>query len=280
MALSDKELKTLTEKAHQIRKDIVQTVVWAGGGHIGGSLSQVEILVALYYKYLKVDPNRPDWADRDRIILSKGHGGVGFAPLLADKGYFKKELLKDFNHTGSPFGMHLDRLKVKGVDASTGSLGHGLSLAVGLAIGARLKKKGWQTYCIMGDGEQHEGTIWEAAMAAHHFKLGNLMGIIDNNRYCIDGACEDIMGIEPLKDKWEAFGWKAIEVDGHDFTKLCPAIEEAIAYKDGPCVIIAHTVKGKGVDYMENVAAWHYGGLDADKARKAVESIDRMYGGK
>jgi transketolase len=280
MALSDKELKALNEKAHQIRKDIVQTVVWAGGGHIGGSLSQVEILVALYYKYLNVDPKRPDWADRDRVILSKGHGGVGYAPVLADKGYFKKELLKDFNHTGSPFGMHLDRLKVKGVDASTGSLGHGLSLSVGLALGARLKKKGWLTYCIMGDGEQHEGTVWEAAMAAHHFKLGNLKAIIDSNKYCIDGACEDIMGIEPLKDKWESFGWKAIEVDGHDFTKLCPAIDEAIAYKDGPCVIIAQTVKGKGVDYMENVAAWHYGGLDADKARKAVESIDRMYGGK
>jgi transketolase len=280
MALSEKELKTLTEKAHQIRKDVVQVVSWAGGGHIGGGLSQVEILVALYYKYLNIDPKRPDWPDRDRVLLSKGHGGVGYAPVLADKGYFDKGLLKNFNKTGSPFGMHLDRLKVKGVDASTGSLGHGLSMAVGLALGARMKKKKWLTWCIMGDGEQNEGSIWEAAMAAHQFKLGNLKAIVDNNKFCIDGPVKEIMDIEPLRGKWEAFGWKVIEADGHDFNKLCPAMEEAIAYTSGPCVVIAHTIKGKGVDFMENVAAWHYGGIDADKARKAAESIDRMYGGK
>jgi len=280
MALSDTELKSLTEKAYQIRKDIIQTLIWSGGGHAGGSLSQVEILVALYYKYLNIDPKRPDWPDRDRVILSKGHGGVGYAPLLADKGYFEKDLLKDFNHTGSPFGMHLDRRKVKGVDASTGSLGHGLSIAVGLALGAKLKKKDWLTYCIMGDGEQAEGSIWEAAMAAHHYRLSNLIGIIDNNKFCIDGACKDVMDIEPLGKKWEAFGWKVVDVDGHDFKKLCLAIDEAIAYKDGPCVIIAHTVKGKGVDFMEDVAGWHYGGLDADKMKKALESIDKMYATK
>jgi transketolase len=280
MALSDTELKSLTEKAHQIRRDVIQTVVWSGGGHAGGSLSQVDILVALYYKYLNIDPKRPDWADRDRLILSKGHGGVGFAPILADKGYFDKELLKGFNHTGSPFGMHLDSLKVKGVDASTGSLGHGLPISVGLALGARLLKKKWLTWCIMGDGEQAEGSVWEAAMASCHYKLGNLKAIIDNNKFCIDGACEDIMCIEPLKKKWESFGWKVIEVDGHDFKDLCGGIDKAIAHKDGPCVIIAHTIKGKGVDFMEDQAAWHYGGLDADKTKKALESIDRMYAKK
>jgi transketolase len=280
MALSDTELKKLTEKAYQIRKDIIQTLIWSGGGHAGGALSQVEILVALYYKYLNIDPKKPDWADRDRVVLSKGHGGIGYAPVLADKGYFEKDLLKDFNHTGSPFGMHLDSLKVKGVDASTGSLGHGLPIAVGLALGARLKKKDWLTYCIMGDGEQHEGTIWEGAMCASHFKLSNLIGIIDNNKFCIDGACEDVMGIEPLAKKWDAFGWKVIETDGHDFVKLCGALDEAIAYKKGPCVIIAHTVKGKGVDFMEDVAGWHYGGLDADKTKKALESIEKMYAKK
>jgi len=176
--------------------------------------------------------------------------------------------------------MHLDSLKVKGVDASTGSLGHGLPIAVGLALGARLQKKDWLTYCIMGDGEQHEGTIWEAAMCASHFKLSNLIGFVDNNKFCIDGACQDVMGIEPLVKKWEAFGWKVIEVDGHDFVKLCGAIDEARAYKKGPCVIIAHTVKGKGVDFMEDVAGWHYGGLDADKTKKALESIDKMYAKK
>jgi transketolase len=238
----------------------------------------VEILVALYYKYLNIDPKKPDWPDRDRVILSKGHGGVGYAPLLADRGYFKKELLEDFNHTGSAFGMHLDGLKVKGVDASTGSLGHGLSIAVGLALGARLAKKKYLTYCIMGDGEQAEGTIWEAAMAASHYRLGNLIGIIDKNQLCIDGPTKEIMDIDPLEDKWVAFGWKVKTVDGHDFHELCDAIDEAIAYKEGPFVIVANTVKGKGVDFMEGVPAWHYGGIDADNARKALKSIDQMYG--
>jgi transketolase len=278
MGLSEKEFKELTEKAYQIRKDIIQVVVWSGGGHVGGALSQVEILVALYYKYLNIDPKKPDWPDRDRVILSKGHGGVGYAPLLADRGYFKKELLEDFNHTGSAFGMHLDGLKVKGVDASTGSLGHGLSIAIGLALGARLAKKKYLTYCIMGDGEQAEGTIWEAAMSAAHYKLNNLIGIIDKNLLCIDGPTKEIMNIDPLDDKWIAFGWKVRTVDGHDFYELCDAIDEAIAYKDGPFVIIANTVKGKGVDFMEGVPAWHYGGISADNARKAIKSIDHMYG--
>jgi transketolase len=278
MALSESELKKLTEKAHQLRKDVIQTLVWSGGGHAGGALSQVEILVALYYKYLNINPKKPDWADRDRVVLSKGHGGVGYAPVLADKGYFKKDLLKDFNHTGSPFGMHLDKLKVKGVDASTGSLGHGLPIAVGIALGAKLAKKKYLTYCIMGDGEQNEGAIWEAAMAAAHFKLDNLIGIVDKNQLCIDGSTEEIMNIDPLDEKWRAFGWEVIEVDGHDFPLLCEAIEKAIAYKNGPLVIIANTIKGKGVDFMEGVSAWHYGGLDAGKVDEAMKSIDRMYG--
>jgi len=280
MPLSEKEFKELTEKAHQIRKDVIQTVVWSGGGHVGGSLSQVEILVALYYKFLNIKPKEPKWADRDRVILSKGHGGVGYAPVLADKGYFNKSLLKDFNHTGSAFGMHLDSLKVKGVDASTGSLGHGLSIAVGLAMGARLAKKKYVTYCIMGDGELAEGTIWEAAMSAAHYKLNNLIGIVDKNLLCIDGPTKDIMNIDPVDEKWKAFGWKVKTVNGHDFYELCNAIEQAIAYKDGPFVIIANTIKGKGVDFMEGVPAWHYGGIDAAKAKKALESIDRMYGKK
>lgn len=278
MALSDSELKKLTEKAYQMRKEIIQTLVWSGGGHAGGSLSQVEILVALYYKYLKIDPKNPEWEDRDRVVLSKGHGGVGYAPILADKGYFDRELLKDFNHTGSIFGMHLDGLKVKGVDASTGSLGHGLPIAIGMALGARIGKKDYLTYCIMGDGEQNEGTVWEGAMAAAHFKLDNLIGIIDKNKFCIDGSTEEIMNIDPLDKKWEAFGWKVASVDGHDFKKLCGALDDAIAYKGGPYLIIANTVKGKGVDFMEDVAAWHYGGLDAEKVKIAYDSIDKMYG--
>lgn len=278
MPLSDSELKKLEDKAYQLRKDIIQTVAWSGGGHAGGALSQLDLLVALYYKYMKVDPKNPEKEDRDRLVLSKGHGGVGYAPVLADKGYFDFDLLKTFNHTGSSFGMHLDKLKVPGVDASTGSLGHGLAIAVGLALGAKMGGKKWMTYCIMGDGEQHEGSIWEAAMAAAHFKLVNLIGFVDRNRFCIDGKCEDIMNVEPLDKKWEAFGWKVVSIDGHDYKQICDAIDQGLAYKDGPFLIIANTVKGKGVEFMEGVAAWHYGGLDGDKTKEALASIDKMYG--
>ncbi len=278
MALSEEILSALNEKAWKNRRMAIKTMVWAGGGHAGGALSQVEILVLLYYHYMNVDPQNPDWEDRDRLVLSKGHGGVGYAPILADKGYFDEEQLKIFNHTHSPFGMHLDRLKVPGVDASTGSLGHGLSIAVGLALGARLKKKDWRTYCIMGDGECNEGSIWEAAMAASHYKLSNLTAFVDRNRMCIDGEVEKIMALEPFIDKWKSFGWNTLEVDGHDFNQLDDAIQNAFQNTDKPTVIIANTIKGKGVDYMENVAPWHYGGLDAENEEKALNSIDRAYG--
>lgn len=278
MALSVREAETLRAKARQIRYKTIQTVVWAGGGHAGGALSQVEILVALYYRYLRVDPARPGWEDRDRVVLSKGHGGIGYAPLLADRGYFDEALLHEFNHTGSPFGMHLDRLKVPGVDASTGSLGHGLPMAVGLALGARLLGKGWRTYCILGDGECDEGSVWEAAMAASHFRLGHLTAIIDRNGLSIDGQTEDIMALEPLDRKWAGFGWQVLTADGHDFSQLGDAIEKALQSDDVPTVIIARTVKGRGVDFMEGQSAWHYGGLDSDRAGQALLSIARSGG--
>lgn len=278
MALTEKEIATLTETAWKIRRDVVLTTQWAGGGHIGGGLSQVEILVALYFHYMKLDPENPQWEDRDRLVLSKGHGGVGLAPVLAERGFFSRELLKTFNHTGSPFGMHLDRLKVKGLDASTGSLGHGLPIAVGLALGARLQNKSWRTYCIMGDGELAEGSIWEGAMAAAHYKLSNLTGFVDRNMHCIDGCTEDVMAVEPIGDKWAAFGWNVLDCDGHDFMALGEAIEKAQQVEDKPTVIICRTVKGKGVDYMEDKPEWHYGGLDTVKAEEALKSIDRMYG--
>jgi len=174
--------------------------------------------------------------------------------------------------------MHLDRLKVKGLDASTGSLGHGLPIAVGLAMGAKLHKKPWRTYCIMGDGELAEGSIWEGAMAASHFKLDNLTGFIDRNKHCIDGCTEEVMAIEPIKEKWASFGWNVLEVDGHDFRQLGEAIEKAQLTPDKPTVINCLTVKGKGVDYMEGKPEWHYGGLDTKMAEEALKSIDRLYG--
>jgi len=277
LPLTESEIKDLEEKAHQIRKDVVDVTGWAGGAHIGGALSIVEILVILYFKYLNVDPKQPGLETRDRFVLSKGHGGVGYAPVLARKGYFDFELLKEFNKFKSPFGMHLDGNKVKGVDVSTGSLGHGLPMALGLALGARVQKKNWRTYCILGDGECNEGTVWEAAMAASHFKIRNLITFVDRNKLMIDGTTEQIMGLEPFSDKWKAFGWIVKEVDGHSFRDLSVAIEYAQTEDKAPVVIIANTVKGKGVDFMENEVKWHYGGLNSDLIEKAKSSIDKMY---
>jgi len=276
VALSEKRIQELKQIAKGIRKDIIDITGWAGGAHIGGGMSMVDIMVLLYWELAKVDPKNPDWEDRDRVILSKGHAGVGYAPVLARKGYFQFELLKNFNKFMSPFGMHLDGCKVKGVDVSTGSLGHGLPIGVGLALGARLQKKPWITYCILGDGECNEGSVWEAAMAASHFKLTNLISFVDRNRLMIDGGTEEVMALEPFADKWRAFGFHVIECDGHDFAALDNAIGQARAHTAGPCLIMANTVKGKGVDFMEGDVKWHYGGLSTDLVAKAKESVDRM----
>lgn len=278
MALTDAEIKGLEEQAWQLRHDIINVTVWAGGAHIGGGLSMLEILVLLYFKYLNIDPSRPEMADRDRVVVSKGHGGVGYAPVLARRGYFDFDELKTFNQFGSPFGMHLNAAKVVGVDVSTGSLGHGLPMAVGLALGARTQKKAWKTYCILGDGECNEGSVWEAAMSAAHFGLTNLVTIVDRNGYMIDGATEEVMGLEPFADKWRAFGFHVLEVEGHDFAELAGAIDIALSGDKGPCVIIAHTKKGRGIDYMEGNVKWHYGSMDSVLADKARASVDRMYG--
>ncbi len=277
MALSREDLTLLKEKARQARKDVVDITGWSGGAHIGGGLSVVDILIILYYRYLNINPQQPGWEDRDRVVLSKGHAGVAYAPILARKGYFDFALLKTFNKFKSPFGMHLDGGKVKGVDASTGSLGHGLPMAVGMALGARLQKKSWLTYCILGDGECNEGSVWEAAMSASHYKLTNLITFVDKNRLMIDGATDEVMSLEPFVDKWTAFGFIVREVDGHNFEELAEAIEYAHTRPGRPVVIIAHTVKGKGIDFMENEVKWHYGGLDSSLLEKAHQSIDRMY---
>jgi transketolase len=276
--LSSHDIEKLREKAWRVRRLIINTTVWAGGGHLGGALSQTDILVALYFHYMNINPARPHWLERDRAVLSKGHGGVGYAPVLAERGYFGRELLEEFNHMGSPFGMHLDRLKVPGVDASTGSLGHGLALSVGLALASRHQKQSWRVYCVLGDGECNEGSVWESAMAAAHYKLGNLTAFVDRNGLCIDGPTEAVMRLEPLADKFRSFGWNLLTIDGHDFAQIGKAIETAQRVPDMPTMILAQTVKGKGVDFMENDAAWHYGGLDSTRAAAALTSIDRFYG--
>lgn len=271
--LKASEKKKLQDKARELREKIIEVTFTCGGSHVGGAFSQHDLLVALYYKYMNIDPKKPQWPARDRFVLSKGHGGVGHAVVLGDKGYFDMALLDDFNKTGSPFGMHLDRLKVPGVDTSTGSLGHGFPLAVGIALGARLQGQKFRTYCVIGDGECHEGSIWEAAMAGGHYKTTNLTLFVDRNRFCLDGPTEDVLKLEPLDAKFESFGWRAITIDGHDFDQIDEAIEASHAEKEKPVAVIAKTVKGKGVDFMEDKTAWHYGGLDDQTKAKALESI-------
>ncbi|MCZ7583216.1 MAG: transketolase [Deltaproteobacteria bacterium] len=273
MPLSAEEHKRLADKAKHIRERIVEVTERSGGGHLGGSLSQTDFLVAIYYKYAKVDPKNPRWEDRDRIVLSKGHGGLGHATILGDLGFFPDPELDKFNKTGSKFGMHLDRMKVPGVDASTGSLAHGFAIGLGMAMGAKLAGKDWHTYIVLSDGECQEGTIWEGVMAGAMFKLTNCTCIVDRNRMSLDGPTEEIMALDPLDKKFEAFGWRTIVIDGHDLNQVCDALEAARAETEKPVMIVANTVKGKGVDFMEDQPKWHYGGLDSEMAARALASL-------
>lgn len=271
MASSEKQL--LLDTAQDLRLSLIDVMAWSGGSHIGGSLSIVDILTILYFKYLKVDPKNPTWEDRDRVILSKGHAGAGYIPVLAKKGFFPKEELKSFNHFGSPFAMHPDSNKVIGCDVSTGSLGHGLSIAAGIGLGSRYLKKQYKTICILGDGECCEGSVWEAAMSVAHFKLTNVITVVDRNRLMIDGFTEDIMSLEPFGEKWRSFGFEVIEIDGHDFDQLDDAFAKAWSAAEKPVLILANTIKGKGVDFMENNVVYHYASGDSAVCEKAKASI-------
>jgi len=273
MALSTQERQKLQDIARELRLTVIDVMAWSGGAHVGGSLSIIDILTILYFKYLDVNPADPQWDERDRFVLSKGHAAAGLIPVLAKRGFFPEETLKTFNHFGSPFAMHPDSNKVIGCDASAGSLGHGLSMAVGMALGARQRKMPWKTVCLMGDGECCEGSVWEGAMSAPHFKLGNLIGIVDRNRFMIDGETEDVMPLEPFADKWRAFGWDVVEVDGHDFDQLDEAFAKAWAATDVPVLILANTIKGKGVDFMENNVVYHYASADSELCARAKASI-------
>lgn len=273
MSCSQEEKQRLQGIARDLRLTIVDVMAWSGGAHIGGSLSIVELLTALYFKYLNIDPQKPHWEDRDRFILSKGHAAAGFIPVLAKRGFIPEEELKTFNHFGSPFAMHPDCNKVVGCDASAGSLGHGLSMAAGLGLGARYLKKSFKTVCLLGDGECCEGSVWEAAMSIANFKLTNVITIVDRNRLMIDGYTEDIMQLEPFADKWRAFGFEVVEIDGHDFDQVCGALDKGWAAKDKPVFILANTIKGKGIDFMENNVVYHYASGDSALCEKAKACI-------
>ncbi len=278
MALTKQEWLALEEKAYELRKLCLDTTFWAGSAHIGGGMSVMDMLAILYYKYMKYDVENPQWEDRDRFILSKGHAGVALASLVCHVGFDDKEKLKTFNLSNSTMGIHLDSNKVKGVDASTGSLGHGLPIALGTALAARVLGKDYKTFCIMGDGELDEGSNWEAAMAASHFKVDNLISFVDRNKCMIDGRTEDVMALEPLADKWAAFGFIVKVVNGHNFNELAEAIDFALENKSGkPVMIIADTIKGEGVDYMEDNFMWHYGAINEEKYELAKASLEKHY---
>ena len=277
MALTKQEWVALETKANELRNLTLDTTHWAGSGHIGGGLSCMDMLTILYYKYLNLSDD-PEWADRDRFILSKGHAGIAWAPVLCDKGYNDPEQLKTFNLTNSMMGIHLDANKVPGVDASTGSLGHGISIALGTALAARAMKKDYWTYCILGDGECDEGQVWEAAMAAAHFGATNLVTFVDRNKCMIDGPTEEVMKLEPFADKWAAFGFEVRVVDGQNLDELDDAIAFAKSNTTGkPVAIIADTAKGAGIKSIEGDYLWHYGAMDDAKYEAAKASLEEYY---
>lgn len=240
-----------------MRRHILTMVAEAGSGHPGGSLSIVEILTLLYFHFMKVDPERPDWPDRDRLILSKGHACPAWYAVLAERGFFPVEELLTLRRLGSRLQGHPDMRKTPGVEASTGSLGQGLSFANGVALAGKLDGRSYRVYAILGDGEIQEGQIWEAAMAAAHYKLDNLTAILDFNGLQIDGPVAEVMSPLPVQDKWAAFGWNVISSDGHDFDDLAAALEEARRCRGKPTMVVAKTVKGKGISFMENQVEWH-----------------------
>lgn len=273
MALTKSEWIELEKKASTVRNLTLDTCNWAGGAHMGGSLSAIDFLTVLYFKYLNFDPNNYDDPDRDRCIVSKGHIGVAIAALFSELGLLDREELKTFNLTGSKLGVHLDCRKVKGLEASTGSLGHGSALALGQALAARVTGKSYKTWVLLGDGECDEGSVWEAAMATANFNATNLITVVDRNKYMIDGNTEDVMKLEPFADKWRAFGFEVIEVDGHHLSKLSDAIEKSLQAKDKPVCLILDTLKGEGISFMAGDHKWHYGAMDAEKYELAKKDL-------
>lgn len=264
----EKKIKLLKSKANSIRKLIVEMLAEAKSGHPGGSLSSAEIIACLYFEIMRHDSKNPDWSQRDRFHLSKGHCCPALYAALALCGYFPLEELMKLRKLGSLLQGHPDK-RTPGIEVASGSLGQGLSVALGMALACRIDKNDSRVYCLMGDGEIQEGNIWEAAMAAAHYKVDNLCGIVDYNRFQIDGRTEEIMSIEPLVNKWESFGWHVIQSDGHNVEELLEAFAKTKTVKSKPSVIIAHTVKGKGVSFMEHVVDFH-GRAPSDKEKEVA----------
>jgi len=263
----------LESRARQLRRDVLQMVHAAGSGHLGGSLSAAEIMAALYFQHLRLDPQRPDWPERDRFILSKGHAAPVLYAALARRGFLPLDELRTLRQIGSRLQGHPDRLKLPGVEMTSGSLGHGLPVAVGLALAAQLQGAKWRTYLLLGDGELQAGLIWEGALMAAKNHLANLTAVVDQNDVQLDGPVHEIMPIEPLEAKWRAFNWNVLMVDGHNVRRLLESLDEAEQVHDRPTVIIARTTKGKGCSFMENQARWHGRAPNDEELACALEEL-------
>ncbi|HEX77186.1 MAG TPA: transketolase [Dehalococcoidia bacterium] len=270
----DRPEAELERLAKSLRRHIITMIGTAGSGHTGGCLSAVEVLVALYFKIMRHRPQDPRWPERDRFILSKGHAAPALYATLAEAGYFPVAELPTLRKMDSRLQGHTDRTITPGVEMSAGSLGQGLSFSIGVALAGRLDSKDYRVYVLLGDGECDEGQVWEAAISAAHFKLDNLTAIVDHNKQQLDGWCSDIMNLEPLAEKWRAFGWQAIEVDGHSIPQILSAAEQARATKGKPTVIIAHTIKGKGVSFMENNLEFHGRAPNAEELAQALKELE------
>lgn len=268
-----KDISFLQKKAKEIRKSIVSMICEAKSGHPGGSLSIADILSVLYFSEMNVDANEPKKEGRDRFVLSKGHAAPALYAALAEKGYFPKEELMTLRKFGSRLQGHPDMKKLTGIEISTGSLGQGLSVANGMALNAKIFKEDYRVYAILGDGEVQEGQIWEAAMTAAHYKLDNLCVFLDSNNLQIDGNVDEIMNVNPLPEKWEAFGWNVIKINGHNYEEILSALDKAREFKGKPTMIVATTVKGKGVSFMENVCGFHGVAPTIEERDKALAEL-------
>jgi transketolase len=269
----------LEEIARRLRVDSLRLIARRGAGHPGGTLSAAEIMAVLYFHVLRVDPARPDWEERDRFILSKGHASAVLYAALTRRGFFPLSELDNWGEVECPHQGHPDRFKTPGVDMTSGLLGHGVAIGVGLALAARLKKRDFRTYVLLGDGESQGGIVWEGAMAAAKFRLSNLTVLLDNNNVQLDGPVHEVMPLEPLRDKWSAFGWHVLEVNGHDVRQLVEALSLAAQVHDRPALILAHTTKGRGVSFMENQSYWHGNVPNKEQLEQALAELGEASNG-
>jgi transketolase len=274
--INQQVIDEIGSKARRLRREVIRMVGTAGSGHPGGALSAADMVACLYFWEMRYDPQRPDWPERDRFVLSKGHAAPLLYAVLAESGFFPQEMLGTLRRLGSPLQGHPDMRKLPGVEASTGSLGQGVGWAVGMALAARLDRRDSRVYVLLGDGELEEGMVWEAVMAASHYRLGNLVALIDNNGLQIDGPLHEVMSIEPIGDKFRAFGWETCEIDGHDIGAILRTLNEARQVKDRPFAIVARTIKGKGCSFMEGQVDWHGKAPTQEELERALLEFDSV----